>query len=449
MDLSSIQPLLDWLTANPQWVAAFIFLISFLESLALAGIIIPGVLLLFGVSVVAGSGTLGVWPTLLSGLIGAVLGDCISFFLGKVAKHRILGMWPFRKYPQWLENGEKFFNRHGGKSIIIGRFVGPLRPVLPLVAGMLDMSSVRFVSINFVSAAGWAPTYLLPGYLFGMSLQGDVPLPAGLDKLGLLILAVAAVAFVVIRLSHWQLQPDGLLYRSLHNWIDRQQNVRIFWHWFADRRDANPTYPLLSMLLFLSSLLALLLLWLLATQTGLLDLLDQQVSQYFAGIQNLWLGGLFKDLPGLVDSAFIIGFSSIFVIWLIAKRHVTAAVHIICAVLLSELLRLLFPSTQLTGITLISCLLAAFVAQELPPQRRWWVYSAALIPITLAALPWLYFDRLSITQMSDDMLIGIALCAAVRLSFSRYNRHPIKANWTLWLSCTLVLLWSVFYIGFL
>ena len=171
MDLTPIQPLLDWLTQHPDWVAAAIVLIAFLESLAIAGVVIPGVLLLFGTCAIAGNGFLQLWPTLACAFTGAVLGDGISFFLGKHFKENIKGLWPFRNYPEWITNGEAFFDRHGGKSIIIGRFVGPIRPVMPLVAGMLDMSSLRFISINIFSALGWAPVYVLPGYLFGASID--------------------------------------------------------------------------------------------------------------------------------------------------------------------------------------------------------------------------------------------------------------------------------------
>ena len=68
MDLSSIQPFLDWLAAHQQWVALSIITIAFLESLAIAGIVIPGVLLLFGASAMAGSGILEIWTTLLCAL---------------------------------------------------------------------------------------------------------------------------------------------------------------------------------------------------------------------------------------------------------------------------------------------------------------------------------------------------------------------------------------------
>jgi len=448
MDLSNIQPLLDWLTVHQQWVAVAILAIAFLESLAIAGIVIPGVLLLFGVSAVAGSGTLGVWPTLLSALIGAVLGDCISFFLGKFAKQHIRDMWPFRNYPQWLDNGEIFFNRHGGKSIFIGRFIGPIRPVLPLVAGMLDMPSLRFVSINFVSALGWAPLYILPGYLFGMSLQGDLTLPDGLGELALLLLAIACVVFIVIRLTHWHLQPDAYLYRAVHTWIDRQHNVRLVWHWLAERRGDSPTFPLLSMLLLLSSLMALALLWLLTTNTDLLPPLNQQISQYFASIQHPWLDLLFSYLARLAEPIFLYGFAAIFVIWLGVKRHIVAALHVIAALLIYQLLAIFLLNIQFAAITLISSLMAAFIAQELPHKRRWWIYSATLLPITLAGVSRLYLEQMLITDIAYGILIGMALCGVVRISFSRHNRHAIKSDLWLWLSCILALLWVGFYIEF-
>jgi len=448
MDLSSIQPLLDWLAAHQQWIAACILVIAFLESLAIAGIVIPGVLLLFGASAVAGSGTLGVWPTLLSALIGAILGDCISFFLGKFAKQHIRDLWPFKKYPQWLDNGEIFFNRHGGKSIIIGRFVGPIRPVLPLVAGMLDMSSLRFVSINFISALGWAPLYILPGYLFGVSLQRGVTLPDGLGELGLLLLAIAGVTFVVIRLTHWHLQPDAYVYRTLHAWIDRQHNVRLFWHWLADRRDQNPIFPLLSMLLFLSCVMALLLMWLLGTKTDLLTLWNQQAVQYFTNIQHPWLDLPFNYLARLADPLCLYGFATIFVIWLLAKRHITAALHVIAALLINELLTNLVPNIQFTGITLASGLMTAFIAQEIHHQRRWLIYSATLLPITLAGLSRLYLGQLLMTDIAYGILIGMALCGVIRISFSRHNRHAIQTDPWLWLSSSLAVLWVGFYIGF-
>jgi undecaprenyl-diphosphatase len=69
-----------------------------------------------------------------------------------------------------LRNGEAFFYRHGGKSVLFGRFVGPVRPVIPVVAGMLGMGPAHFAVLNVLSAIGWALVYILPGVFFGTSL---------------------------------------------------------------------------------------------------------------------------------------------------------------------------------------------------------------------------------------------------------------------------------------
>lgn len=455
MDLSSIQPFLDWLSDHQQWVAVCIVAIAFLESLAIAGIVIPGVLLLFGASAIAGSGILGVWATLASALLGAILGDCISFYLGKTLKGHIRDLWPFKKYPQWLDNGEAFFHRHGGKSIIIGRFVGPIRPVLPLVAGMLNMPSLRFVSINFLSAVAWAPLYVLPGYLFGLSLQQGVTLPEGLSDLGLLLLVIAIAAFVVIRLTHWHLHPDSRLYRATHNWIDRQHNVRLFWHWLAERRGHHPTYPLISLVLFAFSSLAFLLVWLLHANTSSFDTWNQLVQSYFSNLQHPWLNQLFGILSSLGEQNCLRGFAAIYVIWLLIKRHTAAAIHVIAAIIAGELLvagiqqtsNSLFPSLESGGITLVSGLMAAFIAQEVSHHQRWWVYTASLIPIMLVSIATLYQGLQLFSGILGGILLGITVCSAVRVSFSRYNTRAISINLGFWITTLVSLLFLGSYIA--
>ncbi|WP_369820160.1 DedA family protein, partial [Oleiphilus sp. HI0043] len=86
MTESDFQPLIAWLELNPNWVFVAVLLIAFIESLALAGVIVPGVLLLFLVSALAGHINLPIEWLLLSGFLGAILGDGISFFLGHYFK---------------------------------------------------------------------------------------------------------------------------------------------------------------------------------------------------------------------------------------------------------------------------------------------------------------------------------------------------------------------------
>ena len=147
-----------------------IFLISLAESLALVGLLVPGTVIMFGIGAVVAAGSLSLFPVLLMAVTGAVAGDGVSYWLGHHYKERLNNIWPFSRYPGVLKRGETFFNRHGGKSVLFGRFVGPVRPVIPVVAGMLGMGPLHFSIVNVLSAIGWAFVYIMPGVFFGTSL---------------------------------------------------------------------------------------------------------------------------------------------------------------------------------------------------------------------------------------------------------------------------------------
>ncbi len=189
--------LTQWLSEHKDWLAFTIGFIACAESLALIGLLVPGVVILSIAASLAGTGALNLWTMLFSGFIGAVLGDGISFLLGRIFRDHIPQWWPFRSHPQWLDHGHAFFERHGGISIAIGRFIGPIRPVIPMVAGMLDMPSRYFLIINILSSLLWAPVYLLPGYLIGASLHSSDYAP--LDWLILnAILALVSVSLMYL-----------------------------------------------------------------------------------------------------------------------------------------------------------------------------------------------------------------------------------------------------------
>src|SRR5690606_16353625 len=112
---------------------------------------------------------------LAAGVAGAVAGDALSFWLGRHFKGSLRQMWPVSRHPQLVQSGERFFQHHGGKSIFFGRFVGPIRAIIPLVAGMLNMKPGHFLVFNIVSALLWAPVYILPGYLTGATIHLELP----------------------------------------------------------------------------------------------------------------------------------------------------------------------------------------------------------------------------------------------------------------------------------
>ena len=190
----------QWLEANPEWLGLAIFLAAALECLAVAGLLIPGTVLLFALGVMAGSGALTLGETLLLAYTGGLLGDAISYGIGRRFHQGIRRLPVLRDHPEWLAGAETYFQRYGVVSLLVGRYIGPLRPMLPLVAGMLDMPFIRFALVSMLAAAGWAVAYMLPGWATGAALR--LPLPEGFwSAAGIVAAAIALMLLVVIHSS--------------------------------------------------------------------------------------------------------------------------------------------------------------------------------------------------------------------------------------------------------
>lgn len=191
--------LLGWLGSHTRWLGLGIFLIALLESLAVAGLLVPGVVLLFAASALAGGSNLGLMAVLGWAFAGAVCGDLISFAMGRWFHQDIRRLRLFARHPQWLDRGESFFREYGTYSIVLGRFIGPIRPIIPMVAGMFDMPFWRFLLVNVLSALAWAPLYVLPGYVAGNAARWPVPESFWGEALALLgVLAGFAFALLLI-----------------------------------------------------------------------------------------------------------------------------------------------------------------------------------------------------------------------------------------------------------
>ena len=172
-----LDSLTGWLTANPQWLGLAVLIVAFMECLAIVGTIVPGTVLLFAITVMAGSGALSLGETLVLGFLGGLLGDVVSYFLGRRFHQNIRRLPLLRTHPEWMNGAESYFHRYGIVSLLIGRFIGPLRPMLPMVAGMCDMPLPRFIAVSLLAGAGWSVAYLLPGWATGAAIR--LPLPEG------------------------------------------------------------------------------------------------------------------------------------------------------------------------------------------------------------------------------------------------------------------------------
>ncbi|MBZ4893713.1 DedA family protein, partial [Salmonella enterica] len=169
-----MQALLEhFITQSTLYSLIAVLLVAFLESLALVGLILPGTVLMAGLGALIGSGELNFWHAWLVGIIGCLMGDWISFWLGWRFK-KPLHRWSFmKKNKSLLDKTEHALHQHSMFTILVGRFVGPTRPLVPMVAGMLDLPVAKFIGPNLIGCLLWPPFYFLPGILAGAAI--DIP----------------------------------------------------------------------------------------------------------------------------------------------------------------------------------------------------------------------------------------------------------------------------------
>ncbi|AKJ40833.1 DedA family protein [Pragia fontium] len=149
------------------WGPPIVFFLAFGESIAFLSLLIPATVILIGIGAIIGESGITFWPLWVAASAGAFFGDWISYWFGRHYKEKVAEMWPLSRNPQMLVRGQHFFDRWGTVGVFIGRFFGPLRATVPLVAGICDMPSKPFQAVNLSSAILWGFLMLAPG-AFGL-----------------------------------------------------------------------------------------------------------------------------------------------------------------------------------------------------------------------------------------------------------------------------------------
>lgn len=160
-----VQAVIEFVHANQNWAIPIVGLLAFAESLAFMSLLVPAWAALVGIGALIGLGGLEFVPIWIAAAVGAALGDWLSYWLGFTFKDRIAQFWPLSRYPDLLPKGEVLIRRFGVFAVAIGRFFGPLRASVPLVAGIFVMPWWSFQLANFGSAFVWAAVLLAPGTL--------------------------------------------------------------------------------------------------------------------------------------------------------------------------------------------------------------------------------------------------------------------------------------------
>ncbi len=437
--MDTISALFDWISANPGWAGVGVFLIAFFESLALVGLLLPGAAMMFGVGAMVGTGVLPLWLTLVWAAFGAIAGDGVSFWLGRRYHMQVKTMWPLRKHPELIARATHFFYRHGGKSILLGRFVGPIRPVIPAVAGMLEMPTRRFILFNIISGTLWAPVYVFPGMIFATSLGLAAEVAS---RLAVLIGTLLGLLFMAL----W-------LQKHLFNWLHRHtwpwMHRTLTWarlHPVMGEIPAaliDPEHPearglsLLALVLLVTSLLFALVHHAVG-QNELLINLNDYLYYTLEALRTPWMDHFLVALSMLGDWQVLLPLLLVMTCWLWLEQHRQALWHWLAAVgvgaLISFSLRWTSAVTKgpltdsihsgpLMTAMAVYGFLAILIARELPQQKRWRVYAIIACFVLAIAFARLYLGAHRLSGVLGALTLGMAWISLLGIG---YRHHPAK-----------------------
>jgi membrane protein DedA with SNARE-associated domain/membrane-associated phospholipid phosphatase len=456
--MHDLHALLALIGLHPGPAYAAVFLASFGESLALVGLIVPGAMIMFGAGAVVAMGSLGLKPVILLAAVGAVAGDGLSFWLGRTYQDKLRRIWPFSRFPDMLKKGEAFFLSHGGKSVLLGRFVGPVRPVIPVVAGMLGMRPLHFGIVNVLSAIGWAFAYILPGVFFGTSLAVAGAVSTRLAMLLFLILAIIwAFVWLVRLIARWISHRGPGWIAALKMWVAADNSAPgiglylkrplsfLFRHRHGDE------------MLFAGLVIALL-----VAGWGFLGVLqdvlardplvyaDRSIYHLFQSLRTPWGDRIFVALTEFGDFFVNIRIFAGILLVLLAKRCYRTAGYWVVVVLGGlagiQLLKWTihlpqpsalypgmwdygFPSSHTTMCMILYGFLAIIVFRGLVGAWRWGIFVAVLLYFFIIAVSRLYLGAHWLSDILGGFFIGTAWITLLGIAYLKEANESVPRRW--------------------
>lgn len=440
-----IRPLLVWLNANPHWAGIITFTISFAESLAIVGSIIPGSVTMAAIGVLIGTGTIPGTSTFIWAILGAIAGDGASYWLGFYFKDRLTSMWPFSRYPKILSSGETFFLKHGGKSVFVGRFAGPLRSIVPVIAGMLSMPHKQFFIANVLSAIAWSFAYIMPGIIIGaaateLSSEGAT----NLFFVALVVfIKLWCVAWVIKHISHWTVTRAYVYLSQFWHYLGRHKIYTPITYFLRDpTRSESPTQLALA-LVFLVVFALFILLAFSVTSEGVLTAWNTPLFYLFQSFRNPVLDYFFVLITFLAEKKVLLAFAGIIFIWLCWQRQWHVAIHWLGnTILVSYAIHFTklyvyahrpeffqavhntasFPSGHVGLFVGVGSFLVYLIAHQIKEESRPPLIISFLCAVVLVALSRLYLGAHWLTDVTGAILLA---SSCVTLSIIFYHRRPI------------------------
>ncbi|NMM35893.1 MAG: phosphatase PAP2 family protein [Glaciimonas sp.] len=440
---SHLQALIDYFSAYPRIALGAIFAASLLEALAVIGTVIPGSSIVFAGGILIGLNVLNPWWTAAVAVTGAILGDGISYWLGHHYHEKIRTIWPLKNYPGLFERGQAYFAKNGGKSVFLGRFIGPVRAIVPVVAGMSNMPPMQFYAVNILSALAWVAAHLVPGVLFGASLQLAGAMSSRLLILLVIIVVILWVVSKLVRFAYNQSWQRITLLRDRALTRARGKSgplARIVLSLFDPARAESQALLTAAVLLIGSVWLFFGILEDVVSKDPLIQL-DQTVYTLLQGLRNEWGDSLMVTVTGLGGASttvpVIIVVSSLFAF----KRYWRTLGYWLAAAGFAEMLvwvfkytlgrarpnniyagveQFSFPSGHATLSIVVYGFMAFLLARGKPVRTKIAITLVVTVAIMLIAFSRLYLG----VHWFSDVLAGLSLGLAwVALLSIAYTHH--------------------------
>ncbi len=434
--------------SHPIWLVVLAFVFAFLESLAIVGIIIPGIILLFLVGALIGPDAALFLACWMAAFAGALLGDGVSFWLGRRYRDRIPSVWPFRQRPELLVAGQELFQRHGGKAIVVARFIGPMRPLLPLIAGSMSVPRRLFYRYAIPACLVWAPVYLLPGMLFGASMELAAEFAGRLAiLLAIVVLGIWLVLWVTRQVYEFTARRSGWWLKSLIRWSRTHPYLgKVVGSLLEPGRREILSVTLLGLLLVVS-IAVLLAILLVAPFADTSWDASRQMAGWAASLRNHFADPVFAALTLATGTQSMILLAGSIGVILLALGRINAASHWAMAVLgawlLAELLIRLttlmvdqpeimptlgqVPFLPLVLATVVFGFFAVLLGKDLSARSRKWPYLAAASLLALSGFAHFYLGRASVMGLLAALALGLGWLALIGIGYrqrARARSHP-------------------------
>jgi membrane protein DedA with SNARE-associated domain/membrane-associated phospholipid phosphatase len=457
--LELLRAFLDFVAAYPYLAYGLGFLAALVEALPILGAAVPGSTVIVALGALVATGAIHLWPLTAWAVVGAVIGDGLSYEIGRRYGRAILARPPLNRYPRLAAESEAFFERHGGKSVVLGRFLPAARAFVPLFAGILRMPPARFYVANIASAVAWAPAHILPGVALGASLALAGAVAGRLLLFVALLVVVLWIAVWIVRYVlrrglpalewlaeralRWAATDGGWLKRYLRSLLEPGEIelrgllvatvllVAALWLFFGLLEDIVTGDPLVRA--------------------------DAAIYGLLQSLRTPWGDSVTVAATELGDSVVVVAVTVAVLLWLLWRRAWRTAVYWVAAVALGSLFNtglkfalfrprpvpdlygglgvFSFPSGHATVNVVMWGFLAFLVSRELKPLASAVVATVAAGFVVLIAFSRLYLGAHWFSDVAAGIAFGSAWIALLGIVYLHHRPEPVRPLGLLAVAC--------------